>query len=185
MTKVVQVGIVAAEGGPLVIGDSNALREWRGIEEGGDDYRRACEVFVPTEVEGGTALTLRGERVLVWEMRGGGVADVFRVHEDEVRIVRVWTDTDGPVDVAVATMVGSESTILGEVDIPSGLIVVMWATESAEGVAEVGEGQLDGDFSVGNAALAVRCRPGRYRAVHDSIVGDFGQGRRCSLQRIS
>lgn len=72
------IGAVSSEGGPLIFLNSSEASDWRGIEDGGDDYRRACALFEANPAPEGGLLGLRGGgQALLWEMGGGGSAEIY------------------------------------------------------------------------------------------------------------
>lgn len=73
------LGTVSSEDGPLLVADANIIRLWRGIDEGGADYKRACET-----PGNGASITLGGGNGLVWDMGGPGTTDVLRKSDSEL-----------------------------------------------------------------------------------------------------
>src|SRR5215831_14567820 len=89
-TVLVQVGHVSGEGGPLLLVDWKTALGWRGVEDGGRDYERACALFNEKPLVEGLVIEVGGGSGLVWNMEGGGTADVFRRGSEYAVISRTW-----------------------------------------------------------------------------------------------
>jgi hypothetical protein len=91
-----EIGHVSGEGGPLLLADLITVTSWRGVEEGGKDYERACDLLAEAPGGEGCAIAIEGGTGVVWEMEGGGTAGVFRRGQD---YVVVTDDTSGTSEV--------------------------------------------------------------------------------------
>ncbi|MFY0526688.1 hypothetical protein ACN28I_27280 [Archangium gephyra] len=162
-------GRLEMEGGPLIVADRHLLGSWRGVEGDGADYRRACDFFDQfPEVEGGT-IPMRSGAALLWEMRGGGTADVFVLPGPEVLVVRTWQhdplDEETPGELATTS--ADETMLIGELTVTAGSLGVLWAAE---------EGAL-----VGKVGVEVKLPNGTYVCRHELTHGRGGHARRLRI----
>jgi hypothetical protein len=127
----VEIGQVSGEGGPLLLVDWKTAPAWRGIEDGGTDYERACAAVNEEPLVEGRVIAVGWGSGLVWEMEGGGTADVFRRGSDYVVVSRAWLgapdDREAPRRLAEA--ITADRTQIGELAIRSGVLAVLWAPE--------------------------------------------------------
>src|SRR5215470_11302259 len=86
------IGRVSGEGGPLLLTDLITVTSWRGIEEGGKDYERACDLLGEGPGTEGCAIAIGRETGVVWEIEGGGTAGVFRRGQDYAIVTRIWPE---------------------------------------------------------------------------------------------
>jgi hypothetical protein len=59
-----EIGHVSGEGGPLLLADLITVTSWRGVEEGGKDYERACDLLAEGSGGEGCAIAGRDRRCL-------------------------------------------------------------------------------------------------------------------------
>src|SRR5579871_680659 len=85
------LGAVSSEGGPLLLADARLARDWRGSDEDGSDYARACDLFAGEERPGGPISIGQGQGI-VWDLEDAGTADVFRVETGRIVLVGAWLD---------------------------------------------------------------------------------------------
>lgn len=162
---------VSSEGGPLIVCDSAALCKWRGAF-GSDHFERACESVDAERPVG--EIIVGGDVVLSWEIGGVGSADVIEI-EGSLFVVRYWADDFLDRETLVHAMAESEGqrkvtdTIL---DLPSGIVVVLWAAEDGSKLA-IGPppcGTPDGELSIGDGAIYVQVDAGKLLVCHREVV---------------
>ncbi|GIE76781.1 hypothetical protein Aph02nite_27310 [Actinoplanes philippinensis] len=189
------VARVAGEGGPLLVCEAGAFADWTGAVHDEDwrldpacDLARAEAVLYADDDEAEAGLLPFGpsgrHTGLIWEMEGGGVAEIATAGGASLLIMRSWVDRDddGPRDhVTGAAARDQERPLPGDLDLPSGRVAVVWAAApAAEVAAPPADAALDppvrlslpGILGVG-AMLALR--PGRYRVSHGSHDGAAGR----------
>jgi hypothetical protein len=57
----------------LLLADLITVTSWRGVEERGKDYERACDLLAKGPGGEGCAIAIEGGTGVVWEMAGGGL----------------------------------------------------------------------------------------------------------------
>ena len=62
-----EIGHVSGEGGPLLLADLITVTSWRGVEEGGKDYERACDLLLEGPGREGCSMAIEGGTGVVWE----------------------------------------------------------------------------------------------------------------------
>ena len=179
------LGTVSSEGGPLLIADATFIQSWRGIDDGGADYDRACELS-----GNGGEITLGAGHGVLWEM-GPGTATVVRQSESTLVLSCGWFETADPDDesfVSLASLPLSDlSVALGEVTVHSGTLVILWAPENGrcvESTVVPSDGIPTGEMSMGGTGLIVAVRPGRYAFLHDEVETDHAGAQRCHVRRL-
>jgi hypothetical protein len=181
-----EIGHVSGEGGPLLIADREIAVHWRGAEAGSEDYDRACALLDSGgDTELGTIAIADGEGVL-WEMEGGGTAEVFSRGPDHAVISRTWPenpDDEGAPRVLAEAPTG-ELEHFAELRVTSGIVAVLWAPENGGAFEELDEDGLPaGEMSMGGTGLTVKLAPGIYDCFHDALSNEAGDARRCHLIR--
>jgi hypothetical protein len=180
---------VNSEGGPMLLMDARAARAWRGIEADGSDYERAGKVFEETPVPGGV-LSLGEDQAIVWNMGGSGTAHVFVDTAEHLVILRAWLDNPHDLETLfeMAALPWSEAVPFATLDIPSGVLAVLWAPESGECIEDedldvVESKRPTGEMAIDSSGLLVSMPSGHYQCLHDEVHAARGNARRCHLLR--
>ncbi|MFC4066583.1 hypothetical protein [Actinoplanes subglobosus] len=184
------------EGGSLLVCGAEAFADWTGGVFDEDwqldpacDQARAEVVLHPDddEVEAGL-LEFGPERRhtgLVWQMDGAGTAEIaVDADRTSLLVMRSWVgaDHDGPRRHVTGSAARDHHTV-GEIDLPSGRIAVVWAATPADEVIDLPAAlaagrdtpiKLDLPGLVGIGAL-LPIRPGRYRIGHGDHQGADGR----------
>ncbi|MEO7715899.1 MAG: hypothetical protein ABIY70_06845 [Capsulimonas sp.] len=183
------LGIVSGEGGPLIIGDAAVVQQWRGIEDGGADYERCCAPLDRDANLQGYALAVGNGVALIWEMQGGGTADLFQKSPSEIVIVRTWLDRADDEEVVIDLLAVAPSiappVFLCEIAITSGVCAVLWSPEDGQCIEsmEVGESmRMTGEMAMEESGLMFPVTPGVYQCFHDEVAVEGGTARRCRLK---
>ena len=175
------IGFVEAEGGPLVLIDSALARSWAGVE--GNDYERACEFFDSHASAKGGAISIGSGSALIWEMCGAGRADIYKIEGNGIIIMRAWLAQNAETSVlkTLAEEPTEKLTDLGEIEIDSNGIAILWATESGHSIDDSASQKVrrPQSLNLDNAGLIVPLTSGKYVAKHDSIKR-LG----CEVQRL-
>ena len=157
---------VSSEGGPIILGDFEALRAWRGISGSSSHYDTACE-FV--ERANPSPISMSGVDCLVWDFGGPGTGDIVVVSDKHISVVRIWPDASWTESESDSVVVSSATSRFGEaiiahLTISSGYLLALWATEDAsEFSAPCGtQGFPDPGLSTGSGGAYVRVPCGRY-----------------------
>jgi hypothetical protein len=154
---------ISSEGGPLLVADALALRDWVGCFHGSADYDRACHVVSDVQVG-----SLDDDRILVWDIEGAGTAFLTGYDACSFRLVRFWTDDD-PSDERIMEMT-SMATPTGErasVRLTASPAIVVWACEETRRMTLLPDavaGIPDGDWSMGGTVYSFPVTPGSYSA---------------------
>jgi hypothetical protein len=154
---------ISSEGGPLLLADEVALREWKGSFHEGTDYERACRV-----VTNGHIGALDDGRILVWDIDGAGTAFLTSYDEFSLQLVRFWADEDPSEDQIVE--MASLTTPTGErsnVCFTTSPAIVVWACEEITQMTlppDALPGVPDGDWSMGGTVYSLPIAPGLYSA---------------------
>ena len=178
--EIENLGHVSTEGGPVLLIDRAGVGEWSGIE--GDDYMRACALL--DEQGHASAIAVGRHRGLLWDMPTG-TADVWRMASDRLVLSRPWLNPDDENTLEVqarslAELSGSDSLLLGRLQISSGWLAILWAPESGLQILQVPP--TDGlalDLSVGHAAAVVGLTPGAYLCFQDEVRTETTSSVRC------
>ncbi|HET9782698.1 MAG TPA: hypothetical protein VFR33_13070 [Candidatus Dormibacteraeota bacterium] len=177
------LGHVSSEGGPLLIIDFSAARNWTGVFGDKQDYQRLCDRLEASVENHGASVEVGGQSAVAWDMPTG-TADIWRRSEGSVVLCRVWQ----PVAVDrseyfAALPQRSDAKRLGKVAITGGWLVILWAAESG---AEINTEPKNGkalDLSVGGAGLVAAMPRGDYVCYHDEIVEGQQSAQRCFVTR--
>src|SRR5262249_7107315 len=115
----------------LLLADLITVTSWRGIEEGGKDYERACDLLEEGPGTEGCAIAIGGETGVVWEMEGGGTAGVFRRGQDYAIVTRIWPEDpdDTRTFRVLAEVAAADIARIAELSIASGVLAILWAPE--------------------------------------------------------
>jgi hypothetical protein len=183
------LGIVCSEGGPLVFGDKSDLLTWTGALEEGGDYAAVCNVFDTDPALEGFAFSHGDNAIVVWEMTGGGGADIFRDADGDLIVIRCWVNSgevDDPDILRMAGVQDQSSQDVGEFRLVSNRLTIMWAAESGECLSEdipVDSFTPSRETCMENTALIVSMRAGVYACLHDVITLPNGaSARRCAIR---
>lgn len=181
---------VSSEGGPILLADAIVAQSWRGIDEDGADYDRACLCFDNDPQLQGVPIQIDESYGILWEMQGGGVAAVFRMPNDSIVIVRSWHNLDDyiSVDAELAALPMINPILIGKLAINCGTLSLLWATENGECLGDINvddHTRPSGDMSVGSAGFLVKVNNGLYTCYHDFVETSSGIGRRLHIKRIS
>lgn len=189
--QIKRIGDVNAEGGPLIYLDSKVAPHWHGIENGGMDYQRVCDFLEADDShrEGGI-ISINAHFAILWEMAGGGTAEVFQITKKYYIVVRSWPLDleDLMINSQLACLKGENPLKLGSINILSSFLIILWAPESGNCIGNpetLNPGRPTGEMAIDSAGLIVRCLPGVYEFTHDTVRSKYGDGRRCHIKRIS
>lgn len=175
---------VSGEGGPLLLVDARAARSWRGADEGSGDYEKLCQSFDANDDLEGFEIVVEAHPAVSWEMAGGGTAYVFQLGGGQLRLVRAWLgeDTDEELE-QLAALEAPERVAIGDIDVSSGVLALLWAPESGETIP----GELSKDFAevedtaMGGSAFVLKVAHRRYRCWHDEVSTNTSNARRLTL----
>lgn len=174
-------GTVSGEGGPLVIADAVDLHNWSGAE--GSAYELACAFLDEPGNEEGGSLMVENSKFLLWELRGGGTADLFKVGEDCYLIVRIWPHGPYAASTEFAEVPRNlDSLYLGTIHVRSGFLGVLWAPENGNCIRKIEDGRPSGDMALDDGAWVFQCPPGQYSFWHDELRMVVGNSRRCWVE---
>jgi hypothetical protein len=151
---------VSSEGGPLLIADAEALRDWSGAFGAGDDYRRACAAI------DSKGIGVLGDRILVWDIEGGGIAYLTQYDDRSFKLVRFWTNDD-PDDDAIRelALLTRPTRERASVRITTSPVIVVWACEDTRQMTVTSvPGVPEGDWSMGGIVYCFPVVPGTYQA---------------------
>jgi hypothetical protein len=150
----------------LLLADARVIRVWRGCHEGSRDYERACEAIGDADA---SPIAIGSAFGLLWHMGGPGTTHVFQVGDSGLVLSRGWFPTATPGDDFIASVASlpraSASKYLGEVEIDSGTLAILWAPKDG----------ADG------TALLLAVRAGRYRCTQDEVTLEAAEGLRCHV----
>jgi hypothetical protein len=124
---------VSSEGGPIILGDFEALRKWHGISDLSNHYDTACQLV---ERANPSLITLGGADSLVWEFGGEGTGHIVVVSDTHISVVRIWPDASWTVAETESVIVSSATArfgtaVMAHLTITSGYLLALWATEDA------------------------------------------------------
>lgn len=141
---------VGSQGGPLLVCEADSFSDWGGAAHSPDyeldpacDYARAWSAVHPSDDDLEAAVVRFGDHEehggLIWEMDGEGSAEVAyaRRHngslgnDDTFLLMRSWVPrTHAPRRRAAGASVAEEEHV-GDIELRSGRVVVVWATVGA------------------------------------------------------
>jgi hypothetical protein len=177
---------VSSEGGPLLLADANVARKWRGVEEGGHDYERACDLFDKNPDLLGGMIAIGKREGLLWELQGAGSAHIFRNNENNFVVVRAWlaTPDDANMLLQLAQLEPQELTPLGILNVSTSILAILWATENGECIETLDVDDFErpsGEMSTEEAGLLLKVKGSEYKCYHDTIRIDGNSAIRCHL----
>jgi len=179
----IHLGFIDTEGGPLVLLDAMLAQFWSGIE--GIDYGRACNLFDLHPSAKGGIISIESGSALVWETGGAGTVDVYKTDNNGFVLVRAWLSQNAETSVLrkLADKPVEEFTELGGIEIASGSIAILWATESGRGVdsAISEQARRPKSLNLVNGGLVVPSRLGKFEAIHDSVKLSASHAQRLHL----
>ncbi|HCE46498.1 MAG TPA: hypothetical protein DET40_23380 [Lentisphaeria bacterium] len=135
---------INSEGGPILIGDCERVKLWRGAAEDGEDYRKLCDYLANSRI------APIDSNLIAWDF-GAGTAELL-VAANSISIIQFWTDE------------GMDSDELQKIDdfipfqfaglqlqIPSHTMILLWAPEDGRLIKgfHSDAGDPEGDFSMG------------------------------------
>lgn len=179
-----RIGHVSTEGGPLLIGDRELARSWRGAFGDGADYKRACERLETNAAVPGVQIEVSGMAAIVWDMPTG-TAEVWRRGADSLILSRPWFAVDADIDrvgYQLASLPAQHLVRLGSFELDDGWLLIVWAAEDGTHIVNVAP--TDGlalDLSVGHAGLIATLPAGRYACYHDEVSDGSSNSRRCLI----
>lgn len=157
---------VSSEGGPIILGDFETLRAWRGVSDPSGHYDTACELVERTNP---SPIKVGSGNSLVWDFGGPGTGDIIVVNNKHISIVRIWPDASWTESETEAVIVASATARFGSelaayLTIHSGYLLALWATEDASGfLLPRGESGIpEPGLSIGDGGAYVRVPCGRY-----------------------
>lgn len=126
--------IVSFEGGPILVGPSSSLKEWRGIE--GADYESLCSLFDADQSLKVIGVPAHEADCIAVDFGGPGTVQVIS-NKGSLILIRAWhVNPDSNAVYAEALSAAEPSTaITGEVNIASNTVAIAWAAESLEGIS--------------------------------------------------
>ena len=173
-----QIGYVSTEGGPLLVGDYEPLTKWNGIET--EDYDNLLKMY---QTEEDFIYSVAERKIVVFKPEGGAIISVHKDSGNNFVFVRSFEDicnNDKYIDC-----VGQSKTILGQIEIYSGVILVISATESGvlldplqckenisgSFVKEPEMTRPTGGLAFDDSVLAIPIPNGIYECISDFVFG--------------
>jgi hypothetical protein len=156
---------VSSEGGPILLGDFEVLRGWRGAFDSSDHYDTACQLLGRNNP---SQLVFTGAESVVWDFGGPGTGFIVLGSESHISIVRIWPDESWTDDQTESVIIDSATahygtTIMAHVTIASGYLLALWAVEDAsEFSPPEGDQGVPDCQSIGDGAVYMRVPSGRY-----------------------
>jgi hypothetical protein len=157
---------VSSEGGPIILGDFEALRGWRGISDSSGHYEAACQLV---ERANPSPIAVGGADCLVWEFGGPGTGEIVLVSDTQLSVVRIWPDgswTEAETEAAVISAATARygTARMAQFTIKSGYLLALWATEDASAflAPHAAQGVPQPGLSIGDGGTYLRTPCGRY-----------------------
>ena len=181
------IGVVNAEGGPLLLADFRFAQSWHGAEGDSSDYQRACDALDSEPRLEGIEIPISEGRGVLWEMEGAGTADIFRMSENHIAIVRVWPED--PLDTRAAETLALQPTAnlleLGTLVVATGVLAILWAAENGEclRLSDAVALRPSGETAIQDSVLILRVQKALFRCQHDKVETPSGIARRLHLFR--
>ena len=177
-----QVGYVSTEGGPLLVGDYKVLTKWNGCET--EDYDTLLEDCMAPE---DCIYNVEKQEIVVWEPEGGAIISIHK--DDKNNLILIKSFEDIRKNNKYVGCIGKDETIIGQIEISSEAILVIYATESGALLEPlIGDEvtRLTGGLVFGDSALAIPIPNGTYHCVADFVFGsndELYQAKRLLLRR--
>lgn len=179
------LGVINTEGGPLLLADFKMAQLWRGTDNDSADYQRACTLFDSNPAQEGIAISIADGVGILWEMGGAGTADVFRINQRQIVVVRSWlNDPQSSYDIEkLASSPAKGFLEIGQIVLTSGALSIFWAAEDGRCFrnTDLKARRPSGETSVEESALIVQVENRTYRCQHDQIEMGCGTARRVHL----
>lgn len=175
---------INAEGGPLLLVDAHAATSWRGALDESKDYETLCAKFDANRDLEGFATVIDAQKSVAWEMVGGGTAFLFQLGGGQLRLIRAWMDEDTMEELEQLALVDAAQCVaIGDIDVPSGLLAVLWAQESGEPVPHDISGEFESvaGTAMDNSTVVLRVAHHHYRCWHDTVSINTSSARRLTL----
>ena len=157
---------VSSEGGPIIVGDFETLRAWRGVFDSSVHYDTACQQL---ERSNPAPLAFGRTESVVWEFGGSGTGDIIAVSDCHISIVRIWPCESWTDDQTASMIVASATahfgtSVMAHVAIESGYLLALWAPEDASKFSppQGAHGVPGPGLSIGDGGAYVRIPCGRY-----------------------
>jgi hypothetical protein len=180
---VVHVGTASTEGGPFLLADARAVRAWHGGAS--NDYEDLCKALDAAGPTWGLAWPLGTHDATVWEPEGPGTADVFVPSKHSLLLVRGLA-FEGDWDAAIRLAAGAppvEACLIGHVDVPSGVLAVLWSPEDGACVTDEDvmhrKSRPTGGLAIDGSSLLVAVPQGQYACFADLVRIPQGKALRC------
>ncbi len=175
---------VDSEGGPFLLADATDARNWQGTEGDGSDYERIDDILL--DGMPAAMIPLGDGQALLWEPDGPGTGDVY-YKDGRFMLLRVWINNPSDLNAvdALSDLPLVNATHLGELEIASGTVAVLWTPESGESISLLDDvstnSQSPGGAETDFSGLLVRVPKGRYSCLHDEVTIGSESARRCHL----
>ena len=121
----------------------------------------------------------RGLIGILWNIPAG-TSEVWRGGATHLTISRPWLDAEHDLSERLATLPRRSAVPLGEIEIRSGWLVIIWAAEDGREVLQVDPGDgVSLSLFVGHDGLIAELPLGRYVLTQDEVEVAAGSSRRC------
>jgi hypothetical protein len=181
----VHVGTASGEGGPFLLADARAVRAWHGGAS--NDYEDLCKALDAAGPTWGLSWLLGANEATVWEPEGPGTVDVFASSEQSLLLVR-GLGFEGDWDAATRLAAGApavDAGLIGHVDVPSGVLAVLWSPENGACVTDEdliqGKSRPTGGLAIDGSSLLTRLPQGPYACFADLVRIPQGKALRCFI----
>ena len=158
---------VSSEGGPIILGDFDTLRGWRGVSDSSRHYDTACQ---QSQRANPAVMTFDSAEVVIWNFGGPGTGDIVRGRTDSHFPSSVSGRTLlGAIEQTEATIISSAtarfgSAVMAHLTIFSGYLLALWAPEDlSECPAPIRTEGVPEPLSIGDGGAYVRVACGRYQ----------------------
>lgn len=179
---------VSSEGGPILLGDFEAFRTWRGASDSSDHYDIICQLVQRNNPR---LLTFEGAESVVWDFGGPGTGDIVVVSDSHISVVRIWPDESWTDDHTASVVLASATAhfgtiVMAHVSIVSGYLLALWAPEDASqfSAPQDNRGVPAPGLSIGDGGAYVRVLCGRYAVTACEWQTDEFDVTKLDLRRI-
>ncbi len=175
-----RIGYVSSEGGPFLIGDYQVLRHWEGIET--DDYDMLIQ-----NGEEDFPHNVAGQSVAVWDPEGGALVSVHNRKNGDLVLIKSFEELEE--NEKYMDCQGQDETLICTIEISSGMLLLLQATESAADLKMPPAKILTrpaGDWAFEDSVLAIPVNNGHYRCISDYVFGfeNLYQAKRLTISYI-